>query len=781
MDNYLKLKFNVLFRDIFYFYNKAFPSNDYNVFLNDFVKLYYEDDILDNIGDLVKIIDSVDILENYDNSQRCLTSIFSNIQLENSKPIKHFIPLNKLELNESIFPKVDEEYVLNFENLWEEFFSEFELIKDKNNFNTILALLKKYASTICYNDDISLFEHLKITNALSNCLYLNYNQDIDENPFLIINGDISGIQNFIYKISGIKKSQTGISRRLRGRSIFVTLFSESISDKIISELNLDSTNILFCSGGRFTIIVPNTKENLKKINDIEDEINKEFLESFNIDLCLILASCDVSFDDLKDYNKISLKSSRLLSKKKKNKFINQLDVLFNEENGDVNGLCKYCGNKIKENFDDSEGICDRCKMQFNLGKSVANAKYMVTYKRFASSRKNIFGLNYEFFKSKEEVIDFVNSRSFYNDYHIYKLNDTNFLDSMNEIFIPDVSFDFKFLGNTVPNITNDFSNSDNLLSFEHLSLISKGSNYIGVLKMDVDNLGEIFYKGFNQKNNQLNVFRISSLSFFLDLFFLGLINEIAKNFKIYSDCGSFKEDFFEFDLMFEDAVKTVYKPKNNFEVPMELEQFSTSTIYINYSGGDDLLVVGPYDDIIEFSILFRDKFKQWTGWNSSINISAGIGIYNHTFPIGNAAVQVENILNRSKSCGKDKITLFNQTLSWDDMGEIIGFKRIFDFGKKLENLDHEGFFTRNFIFYLLNIWEKNKSQQIREIDEKSIDDEDLWYKLNRAKASTNLFVPKYYYKLSDIDIEIRDDLASDFRFIPWIKIPVSWVSLRRGG
>ena len=781
MDNYLKLKFNVLFRDIFYFYNKAYPSNDYNVFLNDFVKLYYEDDILDNIGDLVKIIDSVDILENFDNSQRCLTSIFSNIQLDNSKPIKHFIPLNKLELNESIFPKVDEEYVLNFENLWEEFFSEFELIKDKNNFNTILALLKKYASTICYNDDISLFEHLKITNALSNCLYLNYNQDIDENPFLIINGDISGIQNFIYKISGIKKSQTGISRRLRGRSIFVTLLSESISNKIISELNLDITNILFCSGGRFTIVVPNTKENHTKINDIEDDINKEFLESFNADLCLILASCDVSFDDLRDYNKISSKSSRLLSRKKKNKFITHLDILFNEENWDVSGLCKYCGNKIKENFDDDD-VCDKCKKQFTLGKSVANAKYMVTYKSFSPSRINIFGLNYEFFKSKDEVIDFVNFRSFYKDYHIYKLNDTNFLDSMNEIFIPNVSFDFKFLGNTVPNINNDLLNSDDLLSFEHLSLISKGTNYIGVLKMDVDDLGEIFYKGFNQKNNQLNIFRISSLSFFLDLFFLGLINEIAKNFKIYSDCGSFNEYFFEYDLEFDGGIKTVYKPKNNFKVPKELEQFSTSTIYINYSGGDDLLVVGPYDDIIEFAILLRDKFKQWTGWNSSINISAGIGIYNHTFPIGNAAVQVENFLNKSKSCGKDKITLFNQTLSWEDMGEIIGFKRILKFAKKLEILDNEGLITRSFIYDLMTIWEKNKPSQIEGIDEKNIDNEELWYKYNVGKVSTRLFIPKYYHRLSFIEnTEIRNDLVACFKFMPWIKIPVSWVSLRRGG
>lgn len=776
MDNYLKLKFNVLFRDIFYFYNKAFPSNDYNVFLNDFVKLYYEDDILDNIGDLVKIIDSVDILENYDNSYKCLTSIFSNIQLDNSKPIKHFIPLNKLELNESIFPKFDEENILSFENLWTEFINEFELIKDKNNFNTILALLKKYTSTICYNDDISLFEHLKITNALSNCLYLNNDTHTDENPFLIVNGDISGIQNFIYKISGTKKSQKGISRRLRGRSLFVTLLSESISNKIISELNLDNTNVLFCSGGRFTILVPNTKEDYKKINDIEDEVNKEFIEDFNADLCLILASCDVSFSDLKDFNVISSKSSRLLSKKKKIKFINHLDILFNEKKGDIKNFCKYCGNKIEEIYveNDEENICEKCKNQYILGKRVANARYMVTYKSFFISKFHIFGLNYDFFKSERDVINFVNLGR-YENFHIYKLNDTNFLDIQNQIFISDVSFDFKFIGNIVPNI------SDELLNFEHLSRISKGSNYIGVLKMDVDNLGEIFYKGFNQKNNQLNIFRLSSLSFFLDLFFLGLINEIAKNFNVYSDCGSFKEYFIEIELDFDGEIKKVYKPKNNFKVPIELEQFSTSTIYINYSGGDDLLVIGPYDDIIEFAVLLRDKFKQWTGWNSSINISAGIGIYNHMFPIGNAAIQVESFLNKSKSCGKDKITLFNQTLSWDDMGDIIGFKRILNFGKKLEILDNEGLIPRNFIFSLLKIWEKNKSQQISQIDEKNIDDEDLWYKLNRAKASTGLFLPKYYYKLSDVDIGIRDDLASCFKFIPWIKIPVSWVSLRRGG
>jgi hypothetical protein len=61
----------------------------------------------------------------------------------------------------------------------------------------------------------------------------------------------------------------------------------------------------------------------------------------------------------------------------------------------------------------------------------------------------------------------------------------------------------------------------NTLTFNHLQALSKGIQRLGVLRMDVDNLGEIFSQGFrreiteNQENGQnlTTLARLSTLSF----------------------------------------------------------------------------------------------------------------------------------------------------------------------------------------------------------------------------------------------------------------------------
>lgn len=779
MNEYQKLKFNVLFKDIYLFYKKAYPFGNFS---NDFIDKFYPEMLLSEEDNLMKIIHDADILKSPSLDSN-LISIFSKISLDNHNPHECYVPLSKLVLDDSIYPIPFSNSYLDYKSLWDNFVKELELLKKYPNFDNLLSLLKKYTFAICYNDDISLYDHIKITNALANCLYLQKDDYLNKNPFLIINGDLSGIQKFIYKISKAGKSQKGISKRLRGRSLYVTLLTEAISNTIISKLNLDVTNILFCSGGRFTIIAPNTEKNLNILNDLDYEINKSLIDKFNIDLYLVLVNQEVSFEELNDYSGISYTSNRLINKNKKHKFIKHLNYLFNDNNEDEDEtdkdqednikLCKICGNEIKDNKD----VCDSCKNQELIGKLVANAKYMVIYESYFKSNLNILDFNYNFFDSKEEVTNFVNDND-YESFQVFKLNDTDFTDTVDGIYTTKISFDFKFIGNLIPNINNDS------LLFEHLAKISKGSNKLGILKMDVDNLGEIFYKGFN-KNFNLNIYRISSLSFFLDIFFLGMINEIANEFRVYTDCGDFKNYFHEFEFEFgENNKKSIYKPYDEFKVPIELEQFAISTIYINYSGGDDLLVLGPYDDIIEFSVLFRDKFKEWTGFNKSINISAGLGIFNYMYSIGYSSIQVNDFLNKSKKCGKDKITIFNQTLSWDDVGDIIGFKEILKFSKKLEKLTEKNLIPSYFVSSLLNIWEKNKGSNISNIVERNIHDEKLWLDFNCKKASVGLFVPKYYNLLGSIEDKIienksiKNDLASYFKFIPWVKFPVSWVSLR---
>lgn len=175
--------------------------------------LYHHNHTKSNYPDLCSILRKADHhsaseREDIDDTQEVnetpLISLFSKIVLEgNEKVGEQYIPLNKLSLDDESFNNLKPadkneaiegwNLVPEYKNLWNEFNSEFELIQNKTDFNTLLALLKKYASTMpsaAYKSksDISLYDHSKTTAALAVSRYL-FNRD----------GDVKLTQNNVMK------------------------------------------------------------------------------------------------------------------------------------------------------------------------------------------------------------------------------------------------------------------------------------------------------------------------------------------------------------------------------------------------------------------------------------------------------------------------------------------------------------------------------------------------------------------------------------------------------
>ena len=818
MDSNLDLvKFASLLHDIGKFYqrmdnqgpsNKAYDSkfdelstSDYGEngahgkWSGDFVSKFYDDEVenlvlyhhnpsksIDN--DLCSIVQKAD---HHSSSERNdaetkqkvlespLISIFSRIN--DSK--EYYVPLKELNIDDSIYPKEYKEmsgYNLqpDYKTLWAKFVKEFEKI-NSNDFDTVLALMKKYTSTIpsaAYKSvsDISLYDHAKTTAALATCRYLYSLEDKlfktkdEQKVYLIINGDISGIQKFIYKISTPEEAQSGMSKRLRGRSLYLTLLSEAVTSRIINDLNLNSSNIIFCGGGRFTIVAPNTDKVKNALNSIRNELNLFFIEKFNAELYLSLVYEEASGNDLTDFGQIIKNLNTKLNSDKKHKFAGNLDKVFKiEDKVNYDKLCPVCGNKLDKKSDDT---CFECQNHEELGQKAANANYIIKYTADFELDESSFYVEflktgYIFKKSNKDVLTIVKNNPDIK-FIIYKLNDTNFLTLCDEIKSDNVSFDFKFIGNNVPNIKGK------PLYFQHLAQISKGSDKLGILKMDVDNLGTIFSEGFNHLDKGASISKISSLSFYMDVFFSGVINTLVNKYRVYTSPETL-DDYEEIQLDFDGEIKSVYKGYSD-----SLDN-STSTIYINYSGGDDLLVLGPYDDIINFANDFRNEFKKWTAQNPSINISAGITIVGSKFPIGKAADMAEEFLKSSKNCGRDKITVFNEILAWDTKELKKGFDEIFEFANELESYTENKDVSKGFVYSLLRIWESKfnrKKQHLSSSDE--------WSDDIHNRLSSKAFVPIFKYKLrliSDKDTRSYID-KKGIKLMPWIKTPVSWVSLR---
>ena len=72
----------------------------------------------------------------------------------------------------------------------------------------------------------------------------------------------------------------------------MSLLCDAIATHIAEELELCQTNILFCGGGKFTIIEPNTTTAKEKLAKIKSKLNKFFIDEFNAELFLALVSVE---------------------------------------------------------------------------------------------------------------------------------------------------------------------------------------------------------------------------------------------------------------------------------------------------------------------------------------------------------------------------------------------------------------------------------------------------------------------------------------------------------
>lgn len=71
---------------------------------------------------------------------------------------------------------------------------------------------------------------------------------------------------------------------------------------------------------------------------------------------------------------------------------------------------------------------------------------------------------------------------------------------------------------------------------------------------------------------------------------------------------------------------------------------------IVYSGGDDVFVLGAWDEVIEFAIDLRQKFISWT--DGKLTLSAGIGMFDTKYTF-NFDYFIDNVYNSKLSYIKE--------------------------------------------------------------------------------------------------------------------------------
>ncbi|MCX8020853.1 MAG: type III-A CRISPR-associated protein Cas10/Csm1 [Chitinophagaceae bacterium] len=580
-----------------------------------------------------------------------MRSIFEVIDKnkEPNKEYKYRLPVMDLQLNENYFPEEAVSNLPDYDTLWRKFNEEFSRI-NRQSFrsfcNTLLFLLEKYTTRVPASTqqfpDVSLYDHLKTTAAFAVCLidYIHHHQlqqlpSKEDHPFLLVGGDLSGIQKYIYGI--IAKNA---AKNLKGRSFYLQLLMDNIVQYLLDELHLFDVNIVYSSGGGFYLLAPNTEETREKLSYAEKHLSEKIFEYHESQLYLAIDYVAFGEKNLIDQNEsehIGILWSQLaeklnLKKRQKHKHIlkNRYEALFEP--------APITGKEEIDAFDGREIVKDAIQIEnelyvssynnniVRLGKKLKSTKYWIlSGEKLSYLEKdennntigvNVIGLNYyNYFLSQEDVERARQSLALSADHvRIICFNNENYLPA--EIQGKENVYGFCFYGgNDYP--VNEF---DQPKVFEELAGIrfcdknqtktKEKPNLVrlGILRMDVDNLGLIFKEGFAA--GQRSFSRYCTLSRNLDYFFKGYLNRIR-----------------------ETGLSTGPSDSN----PDAFKEYTQ----IIYSGGDDLFIVGKWDILLRFAERIREEFRKWTCC-SSFTLSGGMAIVPPKFPLLKAALLSED-------------------------------------------------------------------------------------------------------------------------------------------
>lgn len=522
-----------------------------------------------------------------------------------------------------------------------------------HKFHRMYALLYKYTSLIpsstfeTSKQTVSLFDHLKLTAAIASCLI----QSKQEN-FYMVEFDISGIQRFIYNVTEGDKTKPKLAKSLRGRSILVSIITNAVIYALLHEFSLTQANIIFNTGGGAVILLPYLDDVETRVVALFTKIIDELYQRFNASLTLVYGLEQLTGDQLyffKTEKALSLKVQ--LENNKNKKYRNIISRDFIHKTLDSNQLCPMCNSEPIS----SDGLCSMCKKIIKISDYYTNHDCFSIYYSFTEMDDSMLDLGFVKIKF---IDDF--------DHHLINQEEFYYIDAINHFKAGNV----KLLANLVA------KKDDTTMTFEELCQTlpeQYGLQKLGILKMDIDNLGAVFAFGLKQVNDssilQRSLSKYLTLSRFIEIFFGQTLKHLCK------------------------------------EVSLQLQIEHENIFYINYAGGDDLVILGPAYAIVTLAAAIHSEFKKFV-YNQDITLSAGIHFQTPKKPVRFGIKVADKALTLSKENKKDgklvknAITIFDKTVAFDE------FLELFEKVKKYCNYLNNQKISKSLFYSLLRLLEQ---------------------------------------------------------------------------
>ena len=632
MVNYTKLLIDSLLQNAV----KVFNENGESHFLRDAVGCQNNSADIENT-----IVDIAGRIIGYGfrnvSGEGCLDSVFNTLNTISAEKYGY----NAHELDKTAnYPLLEKcitnssEYFKKADAAIAKWVSENEILL--KTANELLGIMEKYLSYIPKSGDVSLYDDAKMTAALALCIAnnvetarLDFDYFMENKSFLMFSCDFSGIQKFIYNI----KSDRAL-KSLRSRSFYLELFLENAIDELLASVGLCRANLIYSGGGHAYILMPNTEHVKSAAEKYFDKINKKLIDKYDVSLYLAYAFCECSGSDLNNipaeeepYKNIFRTLSRKLSAKKLSRYNAESVRMLNRSTDGEKRECGICGRY--ENLKD--GVCVTCRTFADISNDILNKEY-IAVSEIAPSDKAYFtmpsvdGENYVYMCGLDECGGAK---------RVYAKNNLSSTAGTTALFVGD------YVGDTSLELKNYAKNSC-------------GIERIGVVRADVDNLGSAFVSGFSHSGseNAENLLRTASFSRQLSLFFKYHINSILEG----------------------------EVPGGQFSLNGSNEK-KRKNVVIVYSGGDDVFLIGSWNEALEAAVDIQKAFAKFT--MNKLTLSAGVCLFDASYPVYKAAYDTGDMEELSKQAdGKNSVSLFgepgqeNHTYKWSEFTDKVVYEKL---------------------------------------------------------------------------------------------------------
>jgi CRISPR-associated protein Csm1 len=565
--------------------------------------------------------------------------------------------------------------------------------------------------------DVSLYDHSRTAAALATALwrYHEHNdtcgtehigdlkQDAwaqnDQEKFLLIQGDMFGIQDFILSSGG--SSQKFAAKLLRGRSFYIALLTECAALAILDELGLPPTSQVVNAAGKFLILADNTQATQQAIERVRQRIDAWFLQHTQgrAGLGLALsAACSKDFRRKQHggspFGELMAKMFRQLETIKLQRLNlcddapTVFDSFLDTFDSDL-GVCNIDGLSPATSEQDGVAMGALSRDQINIGGWLASKRLnrvLLTRNRLEqqSCRLNtaIFGYHVTFATGEDSsgkfgslaatdqllrawdiaLPDAAGDRPLWNGYARRNIN--TYAPAFTQA---DWHTSAKYAQDLEQMDLSDFAGTVlkplDMIACEDRTPDAQMENWQGIvalqaLKGDVDNLGQVFQSGLEQPSFA----RMAAMSRQMNNFF------------------------------------AVYLP--------HLCQTRFPNCYVVFAGGDDFYLVGPWLSQIKLARQMRKDFAAYVAHNPEIHFSAGLFMVQPGVPIRQLGEAAEEALEQAKrytsaqGISKNAVSCYGETVDWDT------FETLLDCDDEIA----DSAFSTSFIYGLLELAEMAGSE-----------------------------------------------------------------------